>query len=352
MKLYSGEHAIITIPCSKNNIKYAGITVYSLLANSSEFHICLLLKQKDFPSKYNDLPYDILVLVLSSMIEITWSNSEVYLNELLSINDVHRCIQIRADVGCVYTFNYGKEMVSLYYRLYGKIPAIEPYDLIISLTTWKGRISHPAFPQNLLSLLNQETQYNFKVVLVLSKDELGGYSSVPATIRNIQQAYPNFEILWTDRNTKALKNYNPTAKKYQDLPIVVVGDDTIYDKKLVETVYTTYLNGDKRACYCAKMSHSSVEYQIDTPWRIRLFPPHAMRDLDDDYFDEYFYGHNDLFNALRLHLNNTPIIVANWNGLWHKAFAQEVRLRNYHCKTEHEMLRDFLYNHPEYNIHY
>ena len=347
MKPYRGEHAIITITCNKSNIDHAGITVYSLLMNSPEFHICLVIYAPDFPCGYYEIPNDIQILVYSSLIELKWVNKiEVY--QPLSINTKYRCIQICCEPGCVYSFNYAKEMVDLYYKIYKRIPSREPYDVIVSLTTWKGRINHPNFPNNLLSLLKQETRYKFKVVLVLSRDELIGNENVPYKVLQLQSTYDNFEILWTGRNTKALKNYNPTAQKYPDLPIIVLGDDTIYDKKLVETVYSTYKYGDKRACYGAFISHSSRQYKIDSPWRIRLFPPHAMRDLDDDYFDYYFYGHNDLFNGLRLRLNNTPVIEANWSGLWHDSFAQEVRLRNYRCKPEHEIISDFLSVHPEY----
>jgi len=220
-------------------------------------------------------------------------------------------------------------------------------DVIVALTTWKGRIYHENFPLNLWSLLSQNTQYKYKVVLVLSEEEFGVQFQLPDSIAALAAKFPHFEVLFTGRNTKALKNYNPVNRKYPNIPIIVIGDDTIYDKMLVETVYGTYLNSDRHTAFGAYLADSSPKYGILSPFRIRIFPPYSMYDLDEYYFDKYFYGHNDLFNGLRLRLNRTKVEKADWEGLWHNSFAQEVRLTEYHRRPEPEIIDEFLDAHPQ-----
>ena len=45
------------------------------------------------------------------------------------------------------------------------------YDIILSFTSWKGRIYDTSFLFVLLSMLKQKTSFKYKVVLVLSTDE-------------------------------------------------------------------------------------------------------------------------------------------------------------------------------------
>lgn len=79
-------------------------------------------------------------------------------------------------------------------------------DIIVSLTTWKRRISGGTLPRVLFRLLEQQdTSINYKVVLVLSEEEFGKDYKLPETI-SIWLNNPKFEILWTYENTRALKN--------------------------------------------------------------------------------------------------------------------------------------------------
>lgn len=47
----------------------------------------------------------------------------------------------------------------------------QPYDVCVSLTSWRGRIYSEIVQLVLFSLLKQKTKYRYKVVLVLSTDE-------------------------------------------------------------------------------------------------------------------------------------------------------------------------------------
>ncbi len=222
-------------------------------------------------------------------------------------------------------------------------------DVIVSLTTWKGRIFHKNFPFNLYSLLTQKTKYKYKVVLVLSEEEFGKDFQLPEIVYKYTKSIPHFEVLWTYRNTKARKNYNPTNAKYPNTPIIVLGDDTIYRDNLVETVYGDYLKSDRKSCLAANVSPFPSGLKV--PWRIRLFPPKCMKWIDEDYFVEYFHDNNDLFYGVRLLLNKTKVIRQNWNDLWYKnsAFAQELALTDYHKYNDDEVFMKFISEHPEYS---
>ena len=89
-------------------------------------------------------------------------------------------------------------------------------DVVVSLTTWAGRINEPTLPKVLFRLLDQQnTKYNYKVVLVLSTDEFGDNYELPPTLELLTH-HDKFEIIWTKENTKALKNLDPTMEKNPD----------------------------------------------------------------------------------------------------------------------------------------
>ena len=108
-------------------------------------------------------------------------------------------------------------------------------DCIVSLTTWKGRINEPTLPRMIFKLLTQQTEYNYKVVLVLSEEEFGKDYILPEEL-SLLQKHPNFEILWTYKNTKALKKLDPTMEKYPDLPIITLDDDDLCTTYTVQTM--------------------------------------------------------------------------------------------------------------------
>jgi hypothetical protein len=227
-------------------------------------------------------------------------------------------------------------------------------DVVVSLTSYKGRIYNKRFIDVLEQLVTQVTQYHYKTVLVLSYDEFANKEKdLPTEVLDLK-SNNNFEILWTKENTKALKKYNPTSKKYKDIPIICLGDDTIYSRCLVELVYGMYLEHNKGRfkpdCICAQMS--TVD-KICVPWRIRIFPPNCMIDIPEELFKE-FHEHDDLFYGLRLYLNSTKVV--NFPILRHLVlqggyFGQEKTLNQvYHSFDQAEIIKEFVDNHPEYKI--
>ena len=169
---------------------------------------------------------------------------------------------------------------------------MENYKVIVALTTYKGRIYNPKFLICLYSIINQKTDIPFKVSLVLSTEEFKKKTEIPSDLLLMDETVDNFEILYTKRNTKALKKYNPVEFKYPNLPIISIGDDTIYSENLVDTCYKEYLK-QPDICHAARVGKVGP---IKIPWRIRLFPPGCFKNykltqaIIDTKHDDYYYG--------------------------------------------------------------
>lgn len=213
--------------------------------------------------------------------------------------------------------------------------------IVVALTTYKGRIYNKKFPMCLYSIIRQKTAIPYKVVLVLSTDEFKKKSEIPEEILLMDKQLDVFEILYTKRNTKALKKYNPVFLKYYNLPIISIGDDTIYSDKLVDTCYAEYLK-NPFACHATRVGKVGA---IRIPWRVRLFPPNCMSWINEDWFEKCFHQHDDLFYGLRLLLSGTPVIKhKEWECLIVKGgyYGQEKTLgAEYKKQTETEIIKQF-----------
>lgn len=223
---------------------------------------------------------------------------------------------------------------------------MENLDVVVSLTTWKNRINEPTLPKILYVLLNQNTQYNYKVVLVLSREEFGDNYQVPE-ILDLLQEHQRFEILWTYKNTKALKKLNTTMEKYPDVPIITLDDDILVEKDTVEKMMKehkqtpNYILGNICGVYNGIMR---VAY-------IRLFPPHSLADIPDDYFIEYFGAfHDDEWNGIRAKLKKTPMRKLNCKISLNASYgSQKCCFRNSYRKFNFRLAYNkFIKEHPEY----
>lgn len=261
-KQYRGEPAVLSLVAGRAGIGNAGLCIYSLLAKSPGYHIRLTVYRNDFPYMESELPSDLRLLLRAGLFELVVSDKDVKSGPrpLFGTDLMYGCPLFSLDAGTVYNFNLPRELLRMYRTMYRLPESVAGYlsgpQLVVSLTTWKGRINHPEFPSNLKSLLDQDTRVDYRVCLVLSQEEFGDSYVLPGAVEGLLRKYGNFEVVWTYRDTKALKNYDPTARKYPGVPIVVLGDDTIYDRKLVETVYRTYLDSDRKTCFGAMVSRS------------------------------------------------------------------------------------------------
>lgn len=217
-------------------------------------------------------------------------------------------------------------------------------DIVISLTTWKGRIFSDSFNYILHRLLDEQiTNYKYKVVLVLSEEEFGKDFVLPSNLAKASKR-DDFEILWTYKNTKALKKLNPTMQKYSNVPIITLDDDILVSKTLVQTCMNTHLEKPNSILG----THVFESHGVKIACGIRCYPPNSLIDLSDELFEKYFHNlQDDEFNGIRAKLKHTEIEAMSQNIIEDLSYGnQEVAMSKIHLKYPPDL--DGLYkDHPE-----
>lgn len=227
-------------------------------------------------------------------------------------------------------------------------------DVIVALTSWRGRIYESGFFRVLYRLVNEQiTNFKYKVVLSLSEEEFPNKEDDLPEFVNLFAESDNFEVLWSYKNTRALKNYFPVKRKYRDIPIIVIGDDTIYSKNLVEFMMNEHIKTPEYALgnclFCWDKEHD----EIPVLCQVRLFPPKCMFSLSEDYFVEDFKNlENDIFYGICLKLQHTKCRGLDNRTLVEDGsfFGQEKKLAFDYWKPENDpkkLYKTFMSKHPE-----
>lgn len=203
------------------------------------------------------------------------------------------------------------------------------YDIILSFTSWKGRIYDISFLHVLMSMLKQKTKYRYKVVLVLSSDEFKNKEAdLPPRLLEIASLCNIFEILWTDKNTKAYKKYFPTRRKYPDANICILDDDSPVYSNLVETFCTLLeQNPDKMIIGTNHFKGNNSKTIVHVRYGAACFRPNSLYNLDEFFGRKYFLDHDDEFYVLLSVLNATKSVCVDVHKFIHvDAFQQNKRL--------------------------
>lgn len=181
-------------------------------------------------------------------------------------------------------------------------------DCVIGLTSWRGRIYSDIVQLVLFSLLRQKTKYRYKVVLVLSEEEFPRKEAeLPVNIVKLAEKVKHMEILWTYRNTRALKKLGPTMAAYPDLPVITTDDDIIVKEDFVESFMDAHRQHPGDAIY-AHVWDFPADPKVKISGWARLFPPNSLYPLDGKLFDRFFGGaEDDVWNAIRVLLAGTGV---------------------------------------------
>ena len=184
------------------------------------------------------------------------------------------------------------------------------YDIILSLTSWKGRIYDISFLVVLLSMLKQKTTFKYKVILVLSTDEFKNKEKdLPIKLLEIKELCDYFEILWTDKNTKAYKKYFPTRRKYPNENICILDDDSPLHSNFVESFCTLLKqNPDKMIIGTNHFMGNRSKTIEHVRYGAACFRPNSLYDLDENFGRKYFLDHDDEYYKLLSVLNGTKSI--------------------------------------------
>lgn len=179
------------------------------------------------------------------------------------------------------------------------------YDVIMSLTTYKGRINDETTKKVIYSLLRQKTSFKYKVVLVLSEEEFGIERDIPSYLKSYQDEFNHFEILWTYKNTRPLKKLDPTMEKYPDIPIITLDDDDLCKSDLVEHMMCEHIKNPFAVLgECIENTFNFIKWVA----AVRLWPPHSLYQFPLEDYTEYYNGIlDDNFNAMRCAYKMTPV---------------------------------------------
>lgn len=178
-------------------------------------------------------------------------------------------------------------------------------DVVVSLTSFKGRIYDDSTYRVIFSLVNQETKYNYKVVLVLSTEEFGHNFELPGRLKYLADHTGKFEVLWTDKNTKPLKKLDPTMEKYSDIPIITLDDDDLCQSNLLEYIMKEHINDPY---YTLGTWVEQTPNFVKWVAGVRLFPPHCLYNFPlEDYYTYYDGILDDNWNAMRCAFKMTPV---------------------------------------------
>ena len=211
---------------------------------------------------------------------------------------------------------------------------MEP-QVIISLTSWKGRLYNELTGPVLYSYITQKSPVPFKVVLVLSSDEFPGKESeVPKAILKLERACENFEILWHDTDLGPYKKYFPVKEKYPNLPIITVDDDSMAYPHFMKTLWKMHTKSPDRVIYgCAGQPYSwMTRHTIDgVRYGVALFPAGSTYDLDAQFGIKYFKFMDDEFMRLLCLLKGTHHVTIDANSiLIINGFAQDKAIGRIH----------------------
>lgn len=226
---------------------------------------------------------------------------------------------------------------------------MEQYDCIVSLTTWKGRINNDTLCHVLFNLIEKQvTDFKYKVVLVLSEEEFGKDYKLPKKLNLITKS-AKFEILWTYKNTKALKKLDPVMEKYPDLPIITLDDDELLDYNAIDMMM-------KEHQVTPDMILGTICGACNGIMRVgelRLYPPHSLYKLDDNDFEKYFNClQDDEWNGIRAKIKNTQMRRIKRKLVIKQTYGnQGLALRKEYVKFDcNYAIRRFKEDHPQYRL--
>lgn len=172
-------------------------------------------------------------------------------------------------------------------------------DCVIGLTSWRGRIYSDIVQLVLFSLLRQKTKYRYKVVLVLSEEEFPRKEAeLPVNIVKLAERVTNLELLWDTGNSKAYKKYFPVQRKYPDIPIITIDDDSPAHEDFVERMMNLHRKDRNRVIYGYHMAPHNYGGIDCVRYGVALYPPGSLFPLDEHFGRKFFKDMDDEYMRL------------------------------------------------------
>ena len=128
----------------------------------------------------------------------------------------------------------------------------EDFNFIVAFSTHQKRFLRLVETdcKSLETILNQKTDYKYKVVLTLYKED---YDSLPEKLKEFIEKN-NIEVIVAEQNLKVHLKWYYAVQKYGDkYPVILVDDDVYYQNFLFDMLYKSHLKHDN--CIVASRCH-------------------------------------------------------------------------------------------------
>ena len=128
--------------------------------------------------------------------------------------------------------------------------------LIVTLTSWKERANTDILYKTLLSLKEQTLKPD-KIIVWLSSEEI-----MKNTLPNEILEGDWYEICWVNKNLKSFKKFL-SIQQIPNAIHITMDDDMQYSNHIIEDLYTTYMNSNKK---CIISSYCPSCNEFGQPW--------------------------------------------------------------------------------------
>lgn len=175
---------------------------------------------------------------------------------------------------------------------------MKPLDLVVSITSWRGRIGSEIVRENIFRLLRQKTDFSYIVTLVLSSDEFPRREAeLPETLVMMAEKEPMFRIVWVKENTRALKKLSGAQMAYPDLPVLTTDDDIAVKDSFVDDFMRCHMEHPKDIISPVVWT---PPHGVEITGWARLYPVGSVAQIPDCLFMKFFRGlEDDVYNGLR-----------------------------------------------------
>ncbi|NWK74512.1 hypothetical protein HYG93_09455 [Acinetobacter sp. SwsAc6] len=171
----------------------------------------------------------------------------------------------------MYVFAIKIYLLFCYFVIKRKIPlSKEKADVIVSLTSYHKRFK--SLKWTLESLMQQKTQYQYRLILILSQEDIKKYGKLPGYLSNFQKR--GLELLIVEEN---LKSYKKAFYTYEmGAPLVTADDDIYYplywlQKIMEESVKTPNIILAYRGHYILNENNKILPYVEWMKWSEKNF---------------------------------------------------------------------------------
>lgn len=132
--------------------------------------------------------------------------------------------------------------------------------IIISLTTFPVRINRIWI---VIECMLRQSVAPDRIILWLSKNQFNGESSLPKSLRKLQNR--GLEIVFCDGDIRSHKKYYYSFKNFPKDFIITIDDDFIYSSFLIEELMTTHQNNPGLIC-CNRAVRIKIRNNVIMPY--------------------------------------------------------------------------------------